>query len=109
MNRDLLARTRPEFYAEMVDTLRSGDVPEERIAATVAEYIRQMKSLLNGKCPTCGAPSTRYVDRKRQQGPSTVPGTWVMYRCSTQSPPGTRSPDGACDFMMDLKEGEASN
>ncbi len=29
---------------------------------------------------------------------------WVMYRCSTQPPPGERRDDDGCDFMLDLKE-----
>ena len=38
-----------------------------------------------------------------------MPGEWVMYRCSTQPPPGTLRPDDVCDFMVDFIEGEEAN
>lgn len=109
MNRSLEARTRREFYAELMKIMRENGLPEADIEKHVASQIREASALLAGKCPTCGAPSTRYIDYKRQHGPSAMPGTWVQYRCSTQSPPGQVSPPGACDFMVDLKEAEASN
>lgn len=105
----LSARTRPEFYEEYVATLRAGGASEDDIARAVAGYIREASELLAGRCPKCGAPSAVYVDRKRQEGATNVPGLWVQYRCSTQAPPGERSPEGACDFMCDLTTGEDLN
>jgi hypothetical protein len=84
-------------------------VEDSVIDAEIATSIRVAKSLLEGKCPKCGAPPARYVDYKLQQGPSRIPGTWVAYRCSTAPPPGQERPRGVCDFMIDLKEGDAAN
>jgi hypothetical protein len=109
VNRSLLARTRPEFYDEFRHSARRAGAEETTIAAAIAEDIRVAKSLLEGKCPKCGAPSARYVNRARQAGPSDMPGVWVMYRCSTAPPPGTLRPESACDFMVDLKEGDEAN
>ena len=109
MNRSLLARTKPEFYDEYRQSAREAGVSDDLIFAAVATAIREAKALYEGKCPQCGAPSARYVDYGRQHGPSNVPGAWVMYRCSTAPPPGTLRPDGVCDYMLDLKEGEAAN
>ncbi len=109
MNRSLLARTRRSFYADWAIVARRGGLSEDVVDASIAKEIREAKSLLEGKCPVCGAPSARYVDYTRQQGVSDMPGMWVMYRCSTAPPPGKLRPDDVCDFMLDLKEGEAAN
>jgi len=109
MNRTLLARTRQKFYAEYRHAARRAGCTDEAIARAIADMINDAKSLLEGKCPKCGAPSTRYVDRKHQQGISSMPGVWVMYRCSTQPPPGDPRPTGACDFMIDIKESDEAN
>lgn len=109
MNRSLLARTDPKFYAEFINGARMCGISDELIDAEVARSICTAQSLLDGKCPQCGAPSAQYVDYKLQQGDSDVPGAWVMYRCSTAPPPGQLRPKDACDFLLDLKEGEASN
>ena len=108
MNKFLLARTRPEFYAEYIAAARNMGASEKEITAAVAEMIRVAGKLYAGQCPKCGAPIARYIDYKRQHGVSAVPGAWVQYRCSTAPPPGTPRGD-ACDFMVDLKEGEAAN
>jgi hypothetical protein len=109
VNRSLLARTRPEFYAEYRHAARRMGAEDSMIDAHIAACVHDAKLLLEGKCPKCGAPSARYVDRGRQQGVSQVPGEWVMYRCSTVPPPGEVQPEGACDFMTDLKEGQEAN
>jgi hypothetical protein len=109
VNRSLLARTRPEFYAKYVALARKVGVNEEQLGVSVAISILEARALLDGKCPKCGAPSARYVDYEHQQGPSEVPGAWVMYRCSTAPPPGNLRGDDTCDYMLDLKEGEAAN
>ena len=109
MNRSLLARTRPGFYKELRHSMRRAGAEEKKILEVIVACIREAQSLLEGKCPQCGAPSARYVDHTRQQGPSEMPGAWVMYRCSTAPPPGTLRPDGVCDFMLDLKEGHEAN
>ena len=109
MSRSLQARTRPEFYAKWVERAREAGGSEEQIQASIVGWIREIKSLLEGKCPKCGAPSKRYVDYEEQHGPSQIPGVWVMYRCSTAPPPGQPRGDDVCDFMIDLKEGEAAN
>jgi len=109
VNRSLLARTKREFYDDAFALVRQMCVPEAEIEAQIADDIRVARALLDGKCPYCGAPSTRYIDYTRQQGASRMPGTWVSYRCSTQAPQGQPNPPGTCDFMVDLKEGEASN
>jgi DNA-directed RNA polymerase subunit M/transcription elongation factor TFIIS len=113
VNRSLLARTRPEFYAEWAARVREmyRDDPEDReesIKNHIAKSIQEAQALLGGKCPKCGAPSARYVNRQMQRGPSTVPGAWVMYRCSTAPPPGNHRGD-ACDFMVDYVEGDEAN
>ena len=108
MNRDLLARTSVAFYDGWSALAREADISEKNIEASSAESIRTAKALLDGKCPKCGAASARYVDYARQEGPSEVPGVWVMYLCSTAPPPG-QPRRGACDFMRDFKEGEAAN
>lgn len=109
MNRSLLARTKREFYDAAYAEIRKMGVAEAEIEAQIAEDIRVAQALLEGKCPSCGAPATRYVDRMNQQGASSMPGTWVSYRCSTQLPPGQPDPPGTCAFAIDLKEGEESN
>ena len=109
MNRSLLARTRPEFYAKWAERAREAGGTEEQISGEIASWIREMQSLLEGKCPKCGAPSKRFIDYTNQSGPSSVPGVWVMYRCSTAPPPGQPRGDDVCNFMIDLKEGEAAN
>lgn len=107
MNRSLLARTRPEFYTEAIKIARECGASEEEITEQMNDDIRIARLLLEGKCPTCGAPIARYVDRE-QQGPSSMPGVWVMYRCSTAPAPG-RPRGSACDFMIDLVEGDEAN
>lgn len=109
MNRSLLARTKPEFYDEYRDALRRGGAEEETIASLIEKSMQEARMLLEGKCPKCGAPSARYVDRERQQGPSNMPGVWVVYRCSTAPPPGNLRPDSVCDFMVNFKEGDEAN
>jgi len=108
INRSLLSLTRPETYSEWASFAREAGLSEEDIDSYIAERNREARALLYGKCPKCGAPSARYVDYARQQGPSEMPGVWVMYRCSTAPPPGQLR-GNACDFMLDLKEGEAAN
>ncbi len=100
----LAARTYPRFYDSLATVAREGGISEEQIDSLIEESIREANALLEGKCPKCSAPSTRYVNSQWQQGSSDVPGVWVMYRCSTQPPPGERRGDDVCDFMMDLKE-----
>ena len=107
-NRSLLARTRPEFYADAVAIALAMGASRKKMAAQVASDIYEAQCLLEGKCPQCGAPSVRYVNYLHQ-GPSNMPGVWVQYRCSTQPPPGQLRPDGVCDFMIDLKEGDEAN
>lgn len=104
----LLPRTRPEFYESFVATARAGGISWGTIEREIARAMREASELLAGRCPKCGAPSAKYVDRKRQEGPTNVPGRWVQYRCSTQPPPGERRP-GVCDFMVDLTDGEDLN
>ena len=109
MNRSLLARTRPEFYDEYRRSARRAGVEDATISRAIETSIHEAKCLLEGKCPKCGAASARYVDYTHQGGPSNVPGAWVMYRCSTAPPPGRLRPESACDYMLDVKEGEAAN
>lgn len=105
----LVARTRPEFYEDYIAKLREGGAAESDIERAVARDVREASELLAGRCPKCGAPSAKYVDLKRQEGPTNVPGRWVQYRCSTQPPPGELRPEGVCDFMVDLTDGEDLN
>ena len=106
---DLHKRTQPEFYADWRQRGLNVGAPEADLDRQIQRWVLEAKSLLVGKCPKCGAPSTRHVDYDRQQGKSDMPGAWVQYRCSTQSPPGTPSPVGACGFMVDMIESEAAN
>ena len=109
MSRALEARTRVEYYGKWAEHAREGGVPEKDIAAYIEAQIEMSQELLAGKCPSCGAKIERHVNYSAQQGPSSVPGAWVMYRCSTQPPPGKLRRAGGCDFMIDLVEGDASN
>lgn len=109
MSRALVAMTRPETYTEWAAIAREAGLSETDIDSYIAEQGQAARALLDGKCPKCGAPSKRYVDRRLQQGASNVPGVWVMYRCSTAPPPGELRPESACGFMLDLKEGEEAN
>lgn len=108
MNRSLFARTRREFYAKAIRVAREHGASEAEIEAQLAEDIGIAKSLLAGKCPNCGEPIARFVDYERQQGESAMPGAWVQYRCSTDPPPG-KPGLRPCGFMIDLKEGDATN
>lgn len=109
MSKSLEARTRVEFYDGYAKNLLEGGVTQRDVNEAIQGLISQAQSLLAGKCPRCGAMSIRYVNYMRQEGPSSMPGAWVQYRCSTQPPPGKPRPQGVCDFMVDLKESEASN
>lgn len=102
----IFIRTRSEFYDDWAKALREQGASEEIIRSEVEASIREAKALFEGKCPKCSAPSTRYVKSEWQQGPSERAGAWVMYRCSTQPPPGERRCDDVCDFMVDFKEEE---
>lgn len=108
VNRSLLARTKPEFYTAFREHARQCGASEEDVERMIASDIARAQTLLDGKCPECGAPIARYIDHKRQQGASAVPGTWVQYRCSTSPPPGKSGPR-PCGFMIDLKEGDEAN
>lgn len=103
-------RTKRSFYDEWAKVARRAGLSEAEIEAHVSDSISTIESLIVNKCPKCGQPIARYVNYERQQGPSNMAGAWVMYRCSTQPPPGqSRRSADTCDFMMDLKEPEASN
>lgn len=107
-NRSLYTRTQPAFYDNFRKSARGAGASEEAVERMVAADISVAQSLLDGKCPKCLAPISRYIDHGRQQGPSDMPGTWVQYRCSTDPPPGVPG-TRKCGFMIDLVEGEASN
>jgi hypothetical protein len=109
VNRSLLARTRRDFYDVYAKMLRDAGAAEPEIERAISNATIEARMLLAGKCPKCGEPIRRYVDYKLQQGPSAVPGAWVQYRCSTQAPIGKPNPPGACNFMVDLKEGCEAN
>lgn len=109
MSKSLEARTKPEFYAELIARLRELNVADVHIKKQIAECIHEASELLAGRCPKCGSPSTRSVDYGRQQGSRNLPGAWVQYRCSTQPPIGQARPQGVCDFMVDFVEGEAAS
>lgn len=109
MSRTLQAMTGSKFYSEWIARALEIGIPETDIYGYVEKCVGEARALLAGKCPLCGAPSARYVDYERQSGPSEIPGIWVMYRCSTQPPPGQERGKGACDYMLDLREGEAAN
>lgn len=110
MNKSLALRMKPEFYEELRAGLARMGVQSTAIDRQIAESIREATALYNGLCPQCGQPSARYVDHERQQGEKgDMPGGWVQYRCSTAPAPGTIRPEGVCDFMVDLVEGEAAS
>lgn len=98
----LEARMRSDFYAPWIANLRLGGASEDEIAKAVAREISEAIALGEGLCPQCNEPSVAYY-RDEQRGPSNVKGAWIMFRCSTQPPPGERRREGACDFMLDLK------
>lgn len=99
----LLDRTRPEFYDEWAARAREAGASERAIREHITDSIKEAKALREGKCPRCGAPVKRYTGGP-QHGMSHIPGVWVMYRCSTQPPPGRRRDPDGCAFMLDLKE-----
>ena len=68
MNRSLLARTRPEFYAEYIRVAREGGANETQLIASVAASIREAHALLHGKCPKCGAPAMTRASPIRSRG-----------------------------------------
>jgi len=110
MNKSLALRTKPEFYKAMRTTLERMNLPKEHIERLIGDSIRVATELYGGRCPKCGQPCARYVDHERQQGEKgDMPGGWVQYRCSTAPAPGTLRPDGVCDFMVDLVEGDAAS
>lgn len=96
-------RRQRSHYDEWVTHARAMDVPEENITKQVDLWVHEAESLAAGKCPKCGEPATRYVNYDYQPHSATL-GTFVMYRCSTQPPPGTLRPKKCCDFMVDLLE-----
>ena len=81
--------------------LRRRGVPEVEITRSVEHDLHVFSSLSEGRCPACGSQATAYSD-SRQVGPSDVSGRWVMFRCSTQPPPGNLN-TSPCRFMMDIK------
>lgn len=103
-NPELAKRRHPEFYIQFTLYMLENGATEAEANAAVEERTREAAALFNGKCPKCGAPSTRYIDKGRQHGVSSIPGVWVMYRCSTQPPPGQKRDSKGCAFMLDLKE-----
>lgn len=109
MNKSLVQRTYRKFYDDLETRLREAGASEADIVKQIDASILEAKSLLEGKCPKCGAPISRSVDHKRQQGEHSMPGGWVQYRCSTQPPIGQVRPPDVCDFMVDLVEGEAAS
>lgn len=110
MNKTLGLRTKPEFYVDLIKAYERMNLTKAEVDAIITENIREATELLAGKCPKCGAPSTRTVDQSRQQGEKgDMPGGWVQYRCSTQPPIGQLRALGVCDFMVDFVEGEAAS
>lgn len=110
MNKALESRTKREFYKDAIEKWKAAGLPESEITAQVDEYIKEYTLLYNGTCPQCGEPVARYVDHNRQQGDKGgMPGGWAQYRCSTAPPPGTLRPDGVCDYMLDVVEGELAS
>lgn len=91
----LLERTDPGFYSEWATAAREAGLSEKEIDEYVDRAIAEMKALVNGKCPKCDQPARRIVVSHSR---------WVLYRCSTQPPPGQLRGDGVCDYMCDLAE-----
>jgi hypothetical protein len=86
--------------------LREAGASEEEIERIVAQARAEWETIKAGKCPKCGAPVRSYLDHRglRSWQDPKVAGQWVMYRCSTQSPPGSSIRTSACDFMLDRFE-----
>jgi hypothetical protein len=97
------ARMRSDFYAAWIAEARKSGASEDEIAKGVALEIAEAISLGEGVCPECNEPAVAYYNGDWQQGVSDLEGVWVMFRCSTQPPPGQQRPEGVCDFMLDLK------
>lgn len=101
-------RKKRSYYAEWEQRARDdAGLSEERIAKVIGEWIRESDELSKGRCPKCGALATRYVSHEHQHGNlprSFGEGLFVMYRCSTQPPPGTLRGPEACTFMIDIFE-----
>lgn len=110
MNKSLELRTQREFYKGVIERWKALGVSETDINKIVDSNIKEFTLLLNGVCPQCGQPITRYVDHNRQQGDKGgMPGGWAQYRCSTAPPPGKLRPKGVCDYMLDVVEGELAS
>ena len=108
-----------ERYQGYIDVvLRSRLVPRT-IVRMVNDLEHERLSIAAGKCPKCSAPIKRYDSRETERlrasaglgnmPPTDSVGGWVMYRCSTQPPPGTPRSEDQCDFMLDRFESEEAN
>lgn len=97
----LRLRAHPKAHEPHAADLRRRGVPETDIAQSIEHDLHVFAALSEGRCPSCGSQATAYADPRRT-GHSNVSGRWIMFRCSTQPPPGNLN-ESPCRFMMDIK------
>ncbi len=109
-------------YRDYIQALRAGGATERTIDGCVRWMHGQERAIARRRCPDCGRPLVRYgatetASRRAASGLSVAtswqdalgPGGWVMYRCSSQKPPGEYDPGKPCGFMVDRFEAQEAN
>lgn len=113
-----IGRVLRKRYEKYIEALVEAGASEKKIAKCVLWMHVQDSAIARGKCPECGRPVVRYgsADTNKRRaaaglpsGPKLGVGEWVMYRCSSQKPPGEYDPDKPCWFMLDRFEAEEAN
>jgi len=105
-------------YQKYIEALRDTGADEELIERCVRSVYRYDSAIARGRCPECGRALVRYGAAETARVRATVGfpprsnlgiGGWVMYRCSSQKPPGEYDPDRPCDFALDRFEAGEAN
>ncbi len=113
-----IGRVLRKRYRKYIEALVEAGASEVKIAKCVREKHRVDSAIAGGKCPECGRAIVRYgsgdTNARRTAaglplGPNLGVGGWVMYRCSSQKPPGEYDPDAPCRFMLDRFEAGEAN
>ena len=96
-------------YSAWIKGARDAGMTEERITSQLEAWMREDLKLLEGKCPKCDAPVRRIVEGSKRGAPEEEPGSWVLYRCSRDKPPGQYDRNRPCGYMLDRWERTAAN
>lgn len=78
-------------YTAYAAGLLAAGMSKEDVDAEVERHLREDACLAKCVCPKCLSPNLHKKTDNRQAGPTSLPGSWVNYRC-------------ACGFMMDVVE-----